>query len=158
MYEESLRMPFVVRWPAAVKAGSVDTHLVQNLDFAATFLEAAGVAVPADIQGRSLVPLLRGENPADWRRAIYYHYYEFPAVHMVAKHEGVRTDRHKLIHYYELGEWELFDLQTDPRELASKYDDASYRQVLDELRSDLAALRRQYGVDKHAEPPASRKP
>src|SRR5690349_15407375 len=117
MYEPSLRMPFIVKWPGVITAGSADSHLVQNLDLAQTFLEMAGVEQPKEMQGRSLVPLMRGESPADWRDAIYYHYYDYPAYHMVKPHLGVRTERYKLIQYYTLNEWELFDLEKDPREM-----------------------------------------
>jgi arylsulfatase A-like enzyme len=146
MYEESLRAPLIVRWPGVVEAGSVNDDLVQNLDFAQTFLDMAGVTAPADMQGRSLVPLLEGEAPSDWRDAVYYHYYEFPAVHQVQRHYGVRTDRYKLIHYYLIDEWELFDLETDPDELRSVYDEPDYAEVRSELEVRLAELRAQYQV------------
>ena len=122
MYEESLTMPLVVRWPGAVKPGSVNEDLVSNVDFAETFLDMAGMAdrIPEDMQGRSIVPVLRGETPDDWRATFYYHYYEFPGAHSVAKHYGVRTDRHKLIHFYRTGEWELFDLEKGPRGIAER--------------------------------------
>ncbi len=144
MYEESLRMPLIVRWPGAIKPATVNTDLVQNLDFAETFLDLAGVEVPADMQGRSIVPLLRGQTPPDWRKSIYYHYYEYPAVHMVAKHYGVRTDRYKLIHYYERNEWELFDLEKDPDELCSVYADPAYAPQVNELKRELQRLREHY--------------
>lgn len=146
MFEESLRAPLIVRWPGAVEPGSTDDHLVQNLDFAETFLEIAGVAVPAEMQGRSLVPILRGDAPADWRDAIYYQYFEYPGAHMVRRHYGVRTDRYKLIHYYEIGEWELFDLETDPDELHSVYDDPAYADIRAALEQRLAGLRVQFAV------------
>jgi len=145
MYEESLRMPFLARWPARIRPGTRMPLMIQNIDYAPTFLEAAGLPVPEDIQGESLVPLLEGRRPGDWRRSIYYHYYEFPAVHMVAKHYGVRTDRYKLIHYYETDEWECFDLETDPNELRSVYTDPDYAQVVAELRNELARLQAFYG-------------
>ncbi len=140
MYEESLRMPLVARWPGVIKAGTVDEHLVQNLDFGPTFLDLAGVEVPADMQGRSLVPLLRGQSPDDWRTSIYYHYWEYPAVHMVARHYGVRTARHKLIRYYEIDEWELFDLEEDPDELVSVYSDPAYASIVANLKKELTRL------------------
>ncbi|MEX1097074.1 MAG: sulfatase [Planctomycetales bacterium] len=146
MYEESLRMPLIVRWPGKVKPRSVNTDLVQNLDFAETFLEAAGVAVPADMQGASLVPLLEGKTPADWRKSVYYHFYEFPGVHAVRRHCGVRTDRHKLIHFYNLDEWELFDLEQDPHELKSVYDDPAYADVVARLKAELKRLQAHYRV------------
>ncbi len=145
MYEESLRMPLMVRWPGQTKPGSVDAHLVQNLDFAETFLDIAGVTPPEDMQGRSIVPLLKGQPLDDWRKSIYYHYWEFPAVHMVHRHYGVRTDRYKLIYYYLLKEWELFDLQKDPDELKSVYGDPAYAGVVKELKSELKSLQKLYG-------------
>ena len=146
MYEESLRMPLMVRWPGKTAPGTVNSDLVSNLDFAETFLEMAGVKVPADMQGRSLVPLLVGRTPADWRKAHYYHYYEYPAVHMVARHYGVRTPRYKLIHFYQLGEWELYDLENDPREMRSVYAEPNYSGVVAELKTELERLRKQYQV------------
>ncbi|MGW8268530.1 MAG: sulfatase family protein, partial [Longimicrobiales bacterium] len=145
MYEESLRMPFLARWPARIAPGSRVPLMIQNIDYAPTFLEAAGLSVPGDIQGESLVPLMAGRSPGDWRRSIYYHYYEFPAVHMVAKHYGVRTDRYKLVHYYETDEWECFDLETDPDETGSVYSDPEYAQVVADLTVELARLQELYG-------------
>jgi len=146
-------MPLIVRWPGVVRGGSVNTDLVQNLDFAETFLDIAGVPVPPDMQGRSLVPLLRGHTPANWRQSIYYHYYEFPGWHDVRRHEGVRTDRYKLIHYYDIGEWELFDLWRDPYELRSAYENPLYADVVKELKAELVRLRKLYKVDAFEEPP-----
>lgn len=146
MYEESLRMPFLVRWPGVVRPGSENRDLVQNLDFAATFLDMAGAPVPSDMQGRSIVPLLSGRTPSDWRRSIYYHYYEYPGAHMVPRHYGVRTHRHKLVHYYQRGEWELFDLEKDPDELRSVYTDPAYASIRQELTRELARLRAAYRV------------
>ncbi|MGD8866611.1 MAG: sulfatase [Gemmatimonadales bacterium] len=146
MYEQSLRMPFIVRWPGVVQPGSENTDLVQNLDFAETFLQIAGVDVPADMQGRSLVPLLEGRTPADWRDAIYYHYWEYPAWHMVRRHYGIRTQRYKLIYYYEIDEWELFDLENDPDEMHSVYADPEYADVVADLKARLAQLRSDYEV------------
>ena len=146
MYEESLRMPLVVRWPGVTEPGSENRHLVQNLDFAETFLDLAGAAVPVDMQGRSLVPLLEGREPGDWRSAIYYQYYEFPGVHAVQRHYGIRTDRYKLIHYYLIDEWELFDLEVDPDELRSVYSEAEYSSVVVELKEMLDRLRDRYEV------------
>jgi arylsulfatase A-like enzyme len=116
----------------------------------------AGVKPPDDMQGRSLVPLLKGQTPQDWRKSIYYHYYEFPAVHMVQRHYGVRTDRHKLIHYYLIDEWELFDLQKDPDELKSIYQDSAYADVVKELKAELQRLREHYKVTAFKEPPVAK--
>ena len=145
MYEPSLRTPLIVRWPGIIEPGSEDHHMVQNLDLAQTFLEAAGVTPPADMQGRSLLPLLRGRDPVEWRDAIYYQYYEHGA-HGVPRQYGVRTERYKLIHYPETGERELFDLERDPNELESVLDDPEYAPVLAEMETRLAALREQYRV------------
>ena len=120
-----------------------------NLDFAQTLLDAAGVAADSGMQGRSLVPLLRGETPTDWRDAIYYQYFEYPGWHMVRRQYGVRTQRYKLIHYYEVGAWELFDLDRDPNELRSVYADPSYADVVAELEDRLRGLRHEYHVPLH---------
>lgn len=146
MYEESLRTPLIVKWPGVVKAGSRNTDLVMNLDLAETFLDIARAKVPASMQGRSIVPLLHGSTPADWRDAIYYQYFEYPGWHAVRRQYGVRTARYKLIRYYEVNEWELFDLDRDPEELKSVYADAGYAQVRGQLESKLDALRAQYAV------------
>ncbi|MFG0328398.1 MAG: sulfatase/phosphatase domain-containing protein [Phycisphaerales bacterium] len=145
MYEESLRMPFLVRWPGQIAPNSTNEDLVQNLDFAPTFLDVAGAEIPGDLQGRSLAPLMRGDTPADWRESIYYHYYEYPAVHMVPRHYGVRTESHKLIHYYQINEWELFDLERDPDELRSVHDDPDYASIRRRLESELSRLQEKYG-------------
>ncbi len=152
MYEEALRSPLLVRWPGHVKPGSVNDDLVLNLDFAETFLQAAGVEIPADMQGRSLVPVLEGKTPTDWRKSMYYHYYEYPAVHSVRRHYGVRTDRYKLIHFYNIGEWELFDLEKDPDEMNSVYDDPEYADIQSELTAELNRLREQYEVPEDTRP------
>ncbi|WP_439628990.1 sulfatase family protein [Gemmata sp.] len=143
VFEESLRTPLLVRWPGVAKPGSVNANIVSNVDFAETFLEAAGVPVPAEMQGRSLVPLLKGATPADWRTSFYYHYYEYPGPHAVRRHYAVVTDRYKLIHFYETpGDyWELFDLKTDPQELTSVYDKKDYAKVQKELEEELVQLR-----------------
>ncbi|MGL4554569.1 MAG: sulfatase/phosphatase domain-containing protein [Gemmataceae bacterium] len=152
MYEESLRMPFIVRWPGVVKPGSENEDLVQNLDFAPTFLDAAGAAVPADMQGHSLKPLLEGKTPDGWRKSIYYQYFEFPGPHSVAKHYGVRTATQKLIHYHDSGEWELFDLVADPGERKSVYADPKYQDDVKKLKAELDRLRVLYKADTFKEP------
>lgn len=143
--EESLTTPLLVRWPKATRPGSVSSKLVSVVDFAQTFLEMAGVPAPTDMQGRSLVPLLRGETPADWRTGFYYHYYEFPQPHRVRPHYGIVTERYKLVHYYwpDLDEWELYDLQVDPRETKNFINDPSYAATIKQLREELEALRRE---------------
>ncbi|MEJ2503921.1 MAG: DUF4976 domain-containing protein, partial [Gemmatimonadota bacterium] len=145
MYEESLRMPLIVRWPGAVSPGAEDAHMVQNLDLAQTFLAMAGVDAPDRMQGRSLVPLLRGEDPGEWRDAIYYQYYEHGA-HGVPRQYGVRTERHKLIHYPTTGERELFDLERDPHELHDVHDDPAYAEVVATMEERLAELQGRYRV------------
>ena len=150
MYEESYRMPFTVRWPGKIKAGSKQDALVSNLDFAETFLEIAGTKIPDDMQGISLVPLFSGETPDDWRKSLYYHYYEFyghrRAAHMVRRHYGVRTGRYKLIHFYNLDEWELYDLEKDPREMKSVYGSDEYSPVVARLTAEVRRLQRVYEV------------
>lgn len=147
IYEESLRTPLVVRWPGVIAPGSEIEQLVQNLDCAQTFLDIAGVPQPENMQGRSLAPLMRGEQPDDWRQSIYYHYYEGEnAVHRVYKHYGVRTDRYKLVYFYTLDEWEFYDLKKDPNEMQSVYDDPAYASEVATLKSELARLRTHYQV------------
>ncbi|MEX2174458.1 MAG: sulfatase [Pirellulaceae bacterium] len=147
MYEESFRTPLLVRWPGKVKAGSTSNEMVMNLDFAETFLDVAGLPVPADMQGKSIAPILKGETPADWRKSVYYHYYEFPQPHHVHPHTGVRTERYKLIHFYTIDQWELFDLEKDPREMKSVYDDPAYATVVADMKEELKRLKEQYKDD-----------
>jgi arylsulfatase A-like enzyme len=158
MYDESLRMPLIVRWPGVVKAGSENRDLVQNLDFAQTLLDAAGIAAPKEMQGASLVPLLKGESPKGWRKSIYYHYFEYPAEHSVARHYGVRTATHKLIHYYLTDEWELFDLVKDPGERVNVYGSRPYLAHQEALKAELARLRKLYKVDEYREELPAKKP
>ncbi len=173
MYEESYRQPLAVRWPGMVKPNSVNHNLVSNLDFAQTFLDIAGAAQPEDMQGRSLKPLMmsgpssKGSAPTppltigfdkrrvdcsqpDWRDSLYYHYYEFfgdrKTAHMVRRHYGIRTDRFKLIHFYNIDEWELYDLHRDPREMTSLHYDPEYAGVLEDLKERVAALQVKYKV------------
>jgi len=148
IFEESLRTPLLVKWPGVTKPGSTSDKMVSNIDFAPTFLEAAGVPVPAEVQGRSIMPLLKGETPKDWRKSFYYHYYEHPGPHNVARHYGVVTDRYKLVRFYQpqFDYWELFDLKTDPKELKSVYDDPKYAETRKELETELARLRTELKV------------
>jgi arylsulfatase A-like enzyme len=146
MYEESLRMPLVARFPGIIQPGSVNRELVQNLDFAPTFLELAGVEIPEDLQGKSLARLLQNKQEKNWREAVYYHYYEYPAVHMVKRHYGIRTERYKLIHFYhDIDAWELYDLKKDPRELKNVYANPAYAEVVKELKDELKLLQAIYG-------------
>ena len=145
MYEESMRTPLIMRLPKDFqRKGDID-EMVQNIDYAPTFLQLAGVEVPEDIQGLSLVPLLKGEKPADWRKALYYHFYEYPAEHSVKRHYGVRTDRYKLIHFYnDIDVWELYDLQADPTEMRNIYGQAGTEEIVKDLKAQLAALQEEY--------------
>jgi arylsulfatase A-like enzyme len=164
IYEESLTTPLVVRWPGVARPGSRQTSMVSVLDFPATFLEAAGLDVPEDLQGRSLVPLLRGQTPDDWRTSFYYHYYEFPGAHSVRKHYGVVTDRYKLFYFYEpeMDYWTLIDRATDPHELTNVYGQPEYAGVQQELRTELDRLRKELKVPEQDPPdslsPAPKKP
>ena len=145
MYEESLRMPLVCRLPGRIRPGSVNADIVSNLDFAATFLDAAGRGKPAAMQGRSFWPLLLGRTVPGWPGSFYYHYYEFPAVHMVKRHYGVRTKRHKLIHfYYDIDAWELYDLEKDPLETKNVAGDPAYAGVRRGLEAELRRLQTLY--------------
>ncbi len=147
MYEESLRTPLVVRYPAEFAPGQVNEELVLNLDMTPTLLDMAGVEIPADMQGRSLRPLMNGDQPGEWRDAIYYRYYEFPhGWHKVRPHYGVRTDRYKLIHFGgDMDVWELFDLHTDPHELTNLYGRDEYGDIEEALHAKLAELQRELG-------------
>lgn len=147
MYEESLRMPFLVRWPAVVKPGSEADAIALNVDFAPTFLDAAGVAAAASMQGRSLLPILRGERPPDWRRSMYYRYYHDPGHHDTRAHYGVRTASHKLIYFWTKKQWELYDLAADPRELRNLYGHPGQERVTAELKQELERLRRELQDD-----------
>jgi len=145
IYEESMRMPLIVHWPEGIDAGIANKNLVQNLDLAPTVLDLAGTEIPDRMQGRSMVPLLKGENPEDWRDAVYYHYYEGPPrVHEVARHYGVRTDRYTLVHYPDHNEWELFDLEYDPDQINSVYGEPDYAEVQQQLKNRIDELQEQY--------------
>lgn len=144
MYEESLRTPLVIKYPKEIKPGSTWDALVQNLDFAPTLLDYAGVAAPADMQGKSFRNLVSGKD-TNWRDAIYYTYYEYPSIHMVKRHYGIRTHRYKLIHFYfDVDEWELYDLESDPQELKNVYDDPAYATTRQKLHEQLTELRIAY--------------
>ena len=148
MYEESFQMPLIVKWPGVTAGGSVSKALVQNLDYAETFLDIAGAPIPGDMQGKSMVPVLKGEQKAsEFRDSLYYHYFEYPSVHMVAKHFGIRTERFKLIRFYQFDEWELYDLEKDPEELTTVYASAEYADVAASLKKDLDELREHYKDD-----------
>ena len=148
MYEESLKMPLIVKWPGVTAAGSKSELMVQNLDYAETFLDIAGADIPADMQGHSLVPLLKGEQPTDWRKSIYYHYYAYPGAHNVPRHYGVRTETHKLMKFYQFGEeWEFYDLENDPDELTNQYNNPAYADRIANVRKELERVRKHYQDD-----------
>lgn len=149
MFEESLLMPFLIRWPGVLKPGVDSTALIQNIDYAPTFLEVAGAEIPAEIQGRSMVDMLRnqGQASATWRDAIYYAYYENAAVHNVPVHDGVRTDRYKLMYFPRTREWNLFDLETDPSEMLSVHDDPAYANILAGMQQRYRDLQQFYDVN-----------
>ena len=145
MYEESLMMPLIVKWPGVTKPDSRSVQMVQNLDYAQTFLEMAGAEIPSNMQGRSLVPILKNGKADDWRDSIYYHYYEYPSVHMIPRHYGIRTERYKLIHFYQFGnEWEMYDLKEDPDELTNIYGKADKKSLQKDLKEQLVAIRKFY--------------
>jgi arylsulfatase A-like enzyme len=162
MYEESLRMPFILRWPKVVKPGSVCKDMVLNVDFAPLFLDVAGAEIPDEFQGRSFRTLLEGSTPPDWRQAMYYRYWMHKAHHNVYAHYGIRTHQYKLIYYYSdaLGqagaidetyepEWELFDLEKDPCEMNSVYHDPAYADVVKELTVELHRLQEDVGDERY---------
>ena len=133
-----------MKWPNVIKPGTTNTQMVQNLDFAQTILAAAQVEAPSDMQGENLIPLFKGEME-NFREAVYYHYYEYPAVHMVKRHYGIVTEDYKLIHFYDdVDEWELIDRKKDPKELKNVIADPAYTEVLAKLEKDLADLRIKY--------------
>ena len=145
MYEESFRTPLLIRYPKEIKPGTEIDKLVQNLDFAPTLLDYAGVEVAPDMQGDSFRSLVSGESD-EWRDAVYYTYYEYPSVHMVKRHYGVATERYKLMHfYYDIDEWEMYDIEKDPNEMNNIYEDPSYAEVREELHQKLEDLRIEYG-------------
>lgn len=157
MYEEALRTPLLVRWPGHVKAGSRTDAMVQNIDTAPTLLDLAGVPVPEEMDGVSYKPILLGHTPKDWRKEIYYQYYDFPAVGNVRKHYGIRTQRYKLIHWLDvecgglpaIDTWELFDLQEDPQEIRNVYADPAYTSIREKLEAQLQALADSVGACTH---------
>jgi arylsulfatase A-like enzyme len=142
MYEESLRMPFLVRWPARIKPGTRSDAIGLNVDFAPTFLDLAGLAPATDMQGRSLLPVLRGQVPGDWRTSMYYRYYHDPGDHNTRAHYGVRTKTHKLIYFWKKDQWELFDLVNDPYELHNLYGQPGEEALTAELKAELARVKR----------------
>lgn len=156
MYEESFRTPLIVRWPGVVKAGSVNSDLVQNIDFAETFLDIAGAPIPPDMQGKSLVPLLKENRPQNWRKSLYYHYYEYPGAHSVRKHEGVANQRYKLIRFYgkdvpDGEEWEFYDLTIDPSEMNNLFANTTHQSLIEDMQKELKQLRKAYQIKAEGE-------
>jgi arylsulfatase A-like enzyme len=148
MYEESFRTPLMMRLPGKIPAGSKSDALVQNIDYAPTLLDLAGAHIPENMQGRSLTPLWKNNN-VNWRDALYYHYYEYPhGWHFVNKHDGIRTHNYKLIHFYEMDEWELYNLRKDPNEMHNLYHVKGYEQLSDSLKKELVELRNHYDIKK----------
>jgi arylsulfatase A-like enzyme len=144
MYEESFRTPILMRYPKEIKAGTVVNEMIQNLDFAPTFMDYANTSISDDIQGESFRNLVNGKEKK-WRDAIYYTYYEYPGEHNVTRHYGVRTDRYKLIHfYYDSDYWELYDLEKDPKEMNNVYKDAEYKEVKEKMHEKLIEVRAKY--------------
>jgi len=145
MFEESYRTPLLIQWPGVVKPGSVNNDMVSNIDLPETFLEIAGTDIPDDMQGRSMVPVLKGKTPSNWRKEHYYHYYEYPGSHMVKRHYGMSTERYKIMHYYyDIDEWELYDLKTDPQEMKNVFNDPAYASVRKKLQKRLIILMKKY--------------
>ncbi len=149
IYEESLRMPFMVKYPERIKAGSVNEDIITNIDFAPTLLELAGITTTQKMQGTSFVPVLEGNTPKDWQDAMYYHYYEFPFWHHVQPHYGIRTQKYTLAHfYYNIDVWELYDLEKDPNQMNNIYNDPNYASTITELKAKLKNLMIKYENDK----------
>ena len=148
MYEECYKMPLLISYPKQIKAGTVSNALAMNVDFAPTLLDYAGVKIPEDMQGRSLKQLMdnEGKTPSDWREGTYYHYYEYPSWHSVKRHYGIRTNRYKLIHFYnDVHEWELYDMEQDPKEMRNLINDSAYKNVVSDLKEKLKQLQEEYG-------------
>ena len=145
IYDQSFKTPLLIKWPNVIKPGITNDELVQNLDYAQTFLEAAMIDIPDDMQGESLIPLLKG-NSQEWTRdAVYYHYYEYPSVHMAKRHYGIVNKDFKLVHFYfDVDEWELYDRLNDPNEMNNVYYDPNYKDVIEALTSELSDLRKKY--------------
>ncbi|MBX2842638.1 MAG: sulfatase [Flammeovirgaceae bacterium] len=145
IYDESFKTPLLIRWPNEIKPGTTNDEMVQNLDFAQTFLEIAGITAPSDMQGESLIPLLKGQTEKWTRESVYYHYYEYPSVHMVKRHYAVVTKEFKLAHFYfDVDEWELYDRLKDPQEMNNVYDDPAYQEIVKDLKAKLTDLRVKY--------------
>ena len=149
IYEESLRMPFLVRYPAKIQQAKVNNDIITNIDFAPTILDVAGVEIPNEVQGRSFYQNMVEKSPADWPTSMYYHYYEFPYWHHVQPHYGIRNQRYKLAHfYYNIDVWEFYDLENDPDELMNEISNPEYTETIAQMKLDLKELRRKYQNEK----------
>ncbi|MFY0628365.1 MAG: sulfatase [Reichenbachiella sp.] len=149
MYEPSLRMPFVLRYPATVKQPIVNNDMITNIDFAPTILDIAGISIPKEVQGKSFASNIAGKTSSEWQKSMYYHYYEFPFWHHVQPHYGIRTDRYKLIHfYYSVDIWEFYDLMNDPDELNNAINDPQYAELIETMKTDLKKRQKEYGDDQ----------
>ena len=149
IYDESFKTPLLVRWPNQIKPGTTSDEMVQKLDFAQTFLEAAMIDIPSDMQGESLIPIFKGQNDQWDRESVYYHYYEYPSVHMVKRHYGIVNKKYKLVHfYYDVDEWELYDRKNDPNEMKNVYNDPNYIDIVESLSDELYELRKKYKDSK----------
>ena len=150
MYEESFKMPFLIKNPRTIEAGTTSDAMIMNVDFAPTLLDMAGIEIPGEMQGKSFKDVFGG-NQKNKRKSVYYHYYEYPIWHKVQPHYGVKTNRYKLMHfYYTMDEWELYDLKTDPNEMNNIYSDAP-QDLIDSLKKELEALRKEYKDDDSLE-------
>jgi arylsulfatase A-like enzyme len=146
MYEESLKMPFVIRYPGVVKPGTIVNDIISNIDFAPTLLDMAGVNIPENVQGKSFFQNLKENTSKDWRQSMYYHYYEYPYYHRVQPHYGIRDQRYKLIHfYYNIDVWEFYDLRNDPSEINNLIDNPSHASLINRLKTELYQLKKSYG-------------
>jgi arylsulfatase A-like enzyme len=147
MYEDSIKMPFLVRWPGVVAAARTQDAMAINADFAPLFLDIAGLPIPAEMQGRSLLPLLKEQKPSDWRTSFYYRYYHDPGDHNTRAHYGVRTETHKLIYFWKINQWECYDLIHDPYELHNIYNDPAQSDVVEKLKAELYRLKKEVKDD-----------
>ncbi len=157
IYEESVRTPLLAQWPGVIRPGSETKAMVQNLDAAETFLDIAGAGIPAGMQGLSMLPLMQGKTPSNWRKSLYYQYYEGEGrVHNAYKHYGVIGERYKLVYFYTLDEWEFYDLEKDPQEMQSQYSNPEYQKIVKEMGQELERLREQYKVTEDPDVTAAR--
>jgi len=153
MYEEALNMPFLIRWPGVLKAGTKVDAMIQNIDYGPTFLDIAGIMIPESMQGKSVKPILEGNLPDDWRTSIYYHYYDHGG-HKVGRHDGVRNHQYKLINFYTDDTWELYDLMNDPIEINNIYVNPEYKLIGEKMKKELFRLREVYEIpDETFKPP-----